>query len=289
VLFSFVYSALRSASHRHKRCTIRTSRHSPRFDRNHPQSPSRNSFIIRTSGIRFCNPFVIRTYEKRAGGDSPSSDPLHRSVPFALLHSRFQQLTRNQCFERSLSRNTGGYPTANPRFEHSRISNDDIRPVCPIIEGKEQRHEGPYATRDRLRGSSRGRSSATRDPSPRRLDCSCVSNKEICPLPRSFKGTEDRHICPQAEETCNSPRFSGSLQRFSCALLHSFSDQSAQNQQLAHSLPETTRVGVHRTCEAGFSLQPLATRHSPLATRHSPLATFCHPARTKSDFAILTA
>src|SRR5207237_259443 len=67
VLFSFVYSALRSASHRHKPFRIRTSGHSPRFDRSHAQPPSRNPFIIRTSGIRFCNPFVIRTCEKRGG------------------------------------------------------------------------------------------------------------------------------------------------------------------------------------------------------------------------------
>jgi hypothetical protein len=151
VLFSFVYSALRSASHRHKRCTIRTSRHSPRFDRNHPQSPSRKSLIIRTSRLRFCNPFVIRTCEKKGRGDSPSSDPLHRSVPFALLHSRFQQLTRSQWFDHSLSRNTrGGYQRQTQGSSTREYPKDDIRPVCPVIEAKEQRHEWFYPLPGRL-------------------------------------------------------------------------------------------------------------------------------------------
>jgi len=83
VLSFFVYPALQSASYRHKPCRIRTSGHSPRFDRNHPQPPSRNLFTIRTSGIHLCNPFVIRTSEKKGG--ETRRQATHSIYPFPSL------------------------------------------------------------------------------------------------------------------------------------------------------------------------------------------------------------
>ena len=49
---------------------IRTSKPTPRFTVSWPQSPTRKPFRIRTSKIRACNLFRIRTCKKHGGGTS---------------------------------------------------------------------------------------------------------------------------------------------------------------------------------------------------------------------------
>jgi len=70
VLLFTVYPAPKPAPLHHKPCTIRTSSPSPRFDRNHPNSSSPNSFTIFTSRIRPRNSSRIRTCVKRGRGEA---------------------------------------------------------------------------------------------------------------------------------------------------------------------------------------------------------------------------
>ena len=112
-----------------------------------PHQPSRSVFVRLVcccpSSIHLRNSCRIRTSKKRGRG-TPSNHALPRPFLCSRLHARFQQLPRNQLFEPSLLRNTRVAPQF-PRFEHPRISDEDIRPDRAARRLPASRERNPIA------------------------------------------------------------------------------------------------------------------------------------------------